>query len=286
MTHQITSAQGSLFWEEDGAGPPLVLLHAFPLDARMWAEEAGRLAGRYRVLRPYWRGCDLQTRAEDSIPNVQDLAHNQPVTPADLAEDVALILQAALAAPAIAVGCSLGGYVLYNFMRRHAELVRALVICDGRPQADPDGGAARRQADQVLLEQIRAQGLAAARAAWCERMLARILGPYSQRQRPELLARLRGWISQRSLAAVLRLNQGMALREDGSAVLAEISVPTLLLAGAEDALWPENEMRAVAAAVAGAQAAVIPQAGHLAPIENPEAFHDVLDRFLLESEFK
>lgn len=280
MTHQTISPHGPLFWEEDGAGPPLILLHAFPLDARMWADEASRLAGRSRVLRPYWRGCDLSTHAEDSSAQLRAWGHDSPVTPADLAEDVALILQAANAAPAIAVGCSLGGYVLYNLMRRHADLVRALVICDGRPQADPDGGAARRQADQALLEQIQAQGLAAARAAWCERMLARILGPTSQRQRPELLARLRGWIGQRSLAAVLRLNHGMARRADCSAVLPEISVPTLILAGEEDALWPESEMRTVAAAIPGAHAAVIPQAGHLAPIENPAAFQVEFDRFL------
>ncbi len=280
MAHQITSAHGPLFWEEDGAGPPLILLHAFPLDARMWADEARRLAGRYRVLRPYWRGCDPSVQAEDPAAGFQASPRDSPITPADLAGDVALILQAANASPVIAVGCSLGGYVLYNFMRQYAGLVRALVICDGRPQADPDGGAARRQADEALLEQIRTQGLAAARVAWRERMLARILGPYSQHRRPELLARLRGWISERSLAAVLRLNQGMAHRADCSAVLPGISVPTLLLAGAEDALWPEEEMRAVADAIPGAQTAVIAQAGHLAPIENPEAFHVRLDGFL------
>jgi pimeloyl-ACP methyl ester carboxylesterase len=81
----------------------------------------------------------------------------------------------------------------------------------------------------------------------------------------------------RGIAGALR---GMAVRPDRRAFLPGIAVPTLVLVGEEDILTPPAEARAMADAIPGARLEIIPQAGHLAPYENPAAANAIIHRFL------
>jgi pimeloyl-ACP methyl ester carboxylesterase len=82
-----------------------------------------------------------------------------------------------------------------------------------------------------------------------------------------------------TLAAALR---GMARREDFRPRLAEVDVPTLLICGQHDAISAVAEMQQIAAAIAGAKLAVIPQAGHMAPLEQPQLVNRAMQEFLRE----
>ncbi len=285
MRRAIEAPGGRVFYSLEGgeAAPALLLLHAWPLDGRLWSAAARRLSTRYRVLRPDWRGCAPEDGCEHGSAPFQGRSRPEdwpPVTPADLAMDVAAILTAEAIDSVIAAGCSLGGYVLYELLRQFPERIRAAAICDARPEADADHGEARRQADAELLAEAGRAGAEPARANWRERLLPRLLGETTRARRPEVASRLAGWLAERSIAAAVRLNQGMARRRDQRPLLPTLRLPVTILAGEEDALWPAAEVRQTAAATPGAELQFIPQAGHLPMLENPAAFDPALDEFL------
>ncbi|HVW35787.1 MAG TPA: alpha/beta hydrolase, partial [Pirellulales bacterium] len=72
----------------------------------------------------------------------------------------------------------------------------------------------------------------------------------------------------------------MAARPDSTALLGQIRVPALVIVGEDDAIAPAAEMRGMAAAIANAEFVVVPEAGHMAPLENPAAFNAALEEFL------
>lgn len=73
---------------------------------------------------------------------------------------------------------------------------------------------------------------------------------------------------------------GMAQRDDVRAMLPTITVPTLIVVGREDAISPVEEMRGIAEAIPGAKFEIIEDAGHMAPLERPEAFNPLLSAFV------
>ncbi len=284
MRRHLQPRQGSLFYEIEGDPhrPALMLLHPWPWDGRVWAEEAQRLQSRYCVLRPDWPGCAPEEDIEQDAASFQDpaLSHWVPLAPAELAGAVVSLLNAESIETAIVAGCSLGGYVLYELLRLVPARVRAAVICDSRPEADADGGESRRQADAQLIAEAARFGPHRARELWSERLIARQLGATTRERRPAVVQRLRVWALQRSLIGAIRLNRGMALRRGQASLLPSCKLPVLVIAGEEDAIWPQADVRQTAAAIPGASLSLIPEAGHLPMLENPAPFQAALDRFL------
>src|SRR5687767_3989434 len=130
---------GELAYEVVGQGRPLVLLHAFPFDRRMWKGTAA--PGRQLILP------DLRGFGESPL---------RPFAIADLADDVASLLDALGVARAAIGGLSMGGYVALAFVRRHRDRTQALFLADTK--AGPDSAEAR-QARGEAIEQVRGQGV-------------------------------------------------------------------------------------------------------------------------------
>jgi pimeloyl-ACP methyl ester carboxylesterase len=253
-----------LAFVDQGAGAPLVLLHGFPLDHGMWSRTWAALPEGWRAIAPDLRGFGAS-------PAVSHLTGMDA-----LADDVAGLLDALpVREPVVLVGLSMGGYVAWQFWRRHADRLRALVLCDTRAVADsPQAQAARRQ----LAEEILGHGTE--RAA--EAMLPKLLAPQTYAEQPEVVEAVRQTVlgnNPRGLAAALR---GMAMRPDMTAELARIDRPALLVVGQEDLISTVDEMGAIAAAMPRARLVVIPGAGHLPPLEQPERFRAALEGFLAE----
>src|SRR5205085_11792550 len=113
--YQVNGA--SVYVEEQGAGTPLVLLHAFPVDRRMWEAQVSALSDRFRVITPDFRGFGKSAPAgRFSIET--------------LADDVHALLDAMNAAPAIVAGCSMGGYTLLALAKKYPSDLRALILVD------------------------------------------------------------------------------------------------------------------------------------------------------------
>jgi 3-oxoadipate enol-lactonase len=248
-----------IHYEDHGHGKDVVLLlHAFPLNAGMWAGQIGALTPRYRVVAPDYPGFGKSpSRAE-------------PTTMESLAEDVLSIVDHLHVERAAVVGLSIGGYLAFEVYRRRPGLFRALALCDTRAGADTPEAAAGREA--FALKAVE-KGL-----GWvATELLGKLLRP---RPSPAAVDTVRRLVSQGTPAGVAGAQRGMARRPDSTPTLGLISCPTLVVVGVEDTLTPPAESKSIAAAVPGARLVEIQAAGHLSNIENPDAFNRALLDFL------
>jgi pimeloyl-ACP methyl ester carboxylesterase len=236
---------GELAYETVGTGRPLVLLHAFPFDRRLWKGLA--VPGRMLILP------DLRGFGESPLWG--------PFVIADLADDVASLLDALGLQRAAVGGMSWGGYVALAFARRHRGRLDGLVLADTK--AGPDTPEARQGREEAIAL-VRAQGV----PAYLDRQLPRLLSPAA----PESVRNQAQSLGKQRAEAVITGLEALRDRPDRRPELGDIDCPTLIVVGAEDALTPPTEARAMAAAIRGARLIELPGGGHLVNLEAPEAF--------------
>jgi pimeloyl-ACP methyl ester carboxylesterase len=245
-----------------GAGTPLVLLHAFPLDGRMWAPQVEALAGSYQVIVPDLRG--FGAAREQAVEEAgMDL----------LADDVTRLLDDRGLDRVVLGGLSLGGYVALAFMGRHAERVSGLVLLDTKAAADGDQA---RDARLEMAERVLAEGSGFV----AEAMLPRLLGPTSREHRPELVEKVAAMIREQDPRAIAGAQRGMAARAATTGLLGSIAVPTLVITGEEDAVTGPEVGRDLATGIPGARFLLVEEAGHLSNLEQPEVVNEALLDFL------
>ncbi|HSO55707.1 MAG TPA: alpha/beta fold hydrolase [Actinomycetes bacterium] len=245
-----------------GAGTPLVLLHAFPLDGRMWAPQVEALAGTYQVIVPDLRGFGA--------------ARDQAVEEAGmdlLADDLLRLLDDRGLDRVVLGGLSLGGYVALAFLRGHADRVSGLVLLDTKATADGDQA---RNDRLTMAERVLAEG----NDFVPEVMLPKLLGQTSREHRPEVVERVADLIREQSPQAIAGAQRGMAARAATTDVLATIKVPTLVVTGEEDTVTGPEVGRDLATGIPGARFLLVEEAGHLANLEQPEIVNEALLDFL------
>lgn len=236
---------------ESGQGVPVLWIHAFPLHRGLWSQVQKPLSAVVRSLAPDLRGFG-ESRALSPAQSVDDYA-----------DDLAALVRARQVGPVIVAGCSLGGYVAFSFYRRHRQLVRGLILMDTKAGPDtPEASATRRESAARVEEGHSAAFLAA--------LLPRLLGRQTQSERPGITSAVRRMMEEASPAGIAAALRAMAARPDSSPLLASMSAPALVLVGEEDTLTTPGETSLWAGAIPGARLAVIPGAGHLAPLEQPE----------------
>jgi len=250
--------QRELAYESYGSGKPLVLVHAFPLDSRMWRETAEALSTRCRVLTPDMRGFGgSELGAGDA-------------SIADMADDVAALLDSLGLVRAAVGGLSMGGYVALAFATRHGSRLESLILADTRAVADSD--AARAGRAEALLR-VQNEGV----AALVERQLGALLSPAASQA---VRRRVREIGQSQSPAGVAAGIRALRDRPDRRVELAWIVCPTLVMVGSEDAISPRAETADMASAISGARLIEIPAAGHLSNLENPAAFVAAIASFI------
>jgi 3-oxoadipate enol-lactonase len=265
-TRRLRAGDVDVTFAERGSGMPVVLLHGFPLDHSMWDAQLNQLSRRWRPIAPDLRGFGGSRSTSDTASMAQ------------MAEDVHALLEALdIQEPVAVCGLSMGGYVALQFWCKYPRQVRALILCNTRSTADTHEAAAtrRKMAEHVLR---------AGTDYVAEAMLPKLFAPETFASKPDVVEFERQKILSASPRAIAAAIEGLASRPDVSEHLAQISVPTLVVAGQHDAITSESEMRRMAAAIAGAEFVVIPNAGHMTPLENPAAFNDAVERFLERSE--
>jgi 3-oxoadipate enol-lactonase len=250
-------------YEVRGEGPAVLFLHAFPLGLFMWDSQVADLEASHRVVR-------FDNRGFGGSP-----PQGSPLTMDRIADDAADLLDHLGVDQAVVCGCSMGGYAAFAMVRRHAARIRALVLQDTRPGADNEE-ARRNRAD--VAERVLREGAKAAADAY----LPKLVGETTHRERPDLLARLREAILAAPPRGIADALLGLGARVDSQPTLAQVRVPTLVVCGGEDVLTPPSEAEAIHRAIRGSQLVIIPEAGHLANLENPEAYNRALVRFLRE----
>ncbi len=252
----------ALHVHESGAGPPVVLLHAFPLSADMWAGNRATLADRWRVITPDLRGFG-QSRLGDDQPSLDAVA-----------DDVAALLDRLGLDRVVLGGLSMGGYVTMAFLRRHPGRAQALVLADTKAGADPEAAAANRRRIAARLESDRSADVLV------EDVLPALLGPTTGRDRPEVIGRVTEMVGSAPPAAAAWAQRAMAARPDSLATLRTADVPALVIRGEEDALSSQADAEAMVEALPQGRLVVLPGAGHLTAVEVPGAFDAAVTEFL------
>lgn len=178
------------------------------------------------------------------------------------------------AAPTFALaGFSLGGYVAQEIARRAPQRIERLALLDTTIRPDTPARAALRRSHEQL---VRLQGTF---NAFGDRMLDTYLAP-AHRHDEALIGRIRAMTSR--LGSEVFLRQSGLVREDGAAVLQSLDCPLLIACGEQDLLTPLAAHREMAALNPRARLVVIPDSGHLAPMENPSAVTQALADWLHE----
>jgi 3-oxoadipate enol-lactonase len=262
-------------------GAAVVFVHGFPFDGSLWEPQLAALPSGWHGLAPDLRGFGQSPlAAEDAgIPSGAATGagvalREEPVLTMDrLADDVAALIEAEGAAPAVVCGLSMGGYVLLALARRRPDLLRAVVLADTRAEADSDPGRENRRR---LAQVVRAEGSTAV----AREMLPTLLAERTLRERPAVVDHVRAMMEGTPAETLIAALAGMAGRRDATADLAAITVPALVVVGEHDTLTPPDAARALANRLPDARLEVVPDAGHVSNLENADAFNRVLSDFL------
>ena len=250
-----------IFYTMMGDGPPIVLLHPFPANHKVWLPAAELLGGRYRLILPDLRG------------HGQSGAGAGPATMEKHGADLLRLLETCGVGKAVFAGVSIGGYVVFEFWRRHRDRVSGLILCDTRAGADTDEGRANRL---KAANDVEKQGP----VPFIESMISKLLGDTTRTTRPDLVERARKIMLEMSVAGIAAVQRGMAARPDSIADLKTINVPALVMVGAEDILTPLSEAESLQRQITRGRLQVIPRGGHYAVFEQHEMAGKVIRGFL------
>jgi 3-oxoadipate enol-lactonase len=256
----IQSDDAEIVYRVLGDGPPVVLLHPFPVTHEFWMPVAEALATRYRVVLP-----DLRGHGDSGIGE-------GPATMEKHAADIARVMDDADVGRAWLVGVSIGGYALFEFWRKHRGRVAALGLCNTKAQADgPQARAERLQAANDVLDR--------GTEPFFESLIPRVMAKTTREMRPDLVDGALRMMRKLSGEDVAQVQRGMAARPDSVETLKTINVPALLVTGEEDVITGMNEAELMRQHIPGSQLRVIPKAGHYSAWEQPEEMTKLLRQF-------
>ncbi len=246
--------------------PPILFVHGFPLDHEQWRSQVEGLR-EWRCIAPDLRG------VHGGEPPAGGFSMG------GYADDLVRTLEITGIERAICCGLSMGGYVLFELLRRHPQRVLGLILCDTKAEPDtPEGKAGREELVRLALRE--------GPAAIVERLLPRLLGHATRAERPDVVETVRRMASRLQVAGLVGALQAMRDRTDSVPLLEQIRVPTLVLGGSEDEITPAPGMRAMAQGIRGATYVEVAEAGHLAPLERPEIVTRAIREFLLHASFR
>ncbi len=276
----ITVRGIEMAYDDAGSGPAIVLLHGYPFDRSMWREQIDFLSAHgYRVVAPDLRGFSemsekLQFVADaDRAPERQAEAYRTITTMADMARDVAALMDMLTIDHAAVCGLSMGGYVAFEFVHLFPTRVKALVLAGTRSPADNEQ---ERQARFQQVQRMLAEGM----NGIAEATLPKLLAPGTLAQKPEVVARVREMILRADPQGAAAAQRGMAERRDYSDDLPGINVPTLVIVGRDDPIRPVADAEFMHDRIRDSRLEIIEDAAHMTNMEQPEVFNAALLRLV------
>lgn len=230
-----------------------LLLHAFPFDHAMWDAVADRLrADGHEVLAPDLRGF-----------GGSPLGDRTPALSVMVDDMLALLGEE----PAVVAGCSMGGYVALAIAERRPDLVAALALVDTKATAD--AAPAREHRERIA-------ALAEVGDDWSAGMIDGLLGETSRRDRAEVVEYVASVLRHAPRATVAWAQRAMSARADARAGLAMLTAPIAVIWGEEDTMSPRSEQELILDTAPHARLIAVPAAGHLTPLESPDAVAEAL----------
>ena len=246
-------------YKDEGKGPPLLLIHGFPLNRESWSKQVEGLSASHRVIVPDLSGFG----ASEAGPGLTTMKR--------FAEDLFTLCLQLQTGPVVVVGHSMGGYIALAFEKAYPMFLSGLVLVSTKAGADsPEAAQARRE----TAKKVQAEGIGSVVEAMAPKMLA------ATNTDPHMAQAVLDIMWSASPKGVENALLGMAARPDERECIQDIRVPTLVVTGADDIIIPPQESVAMADAIPDAHLVVIPHAGHLVAFEQSIAFNAALTHWL------
>lgn len=243
-----------VFYREQGSGSVALFVHGFPFDSTMWIEQLDALSDVRRCIAPDLRGFGR------SAPSIRSV-----LTMEDHTFDLVALTDALGVEQVDLIGLSMGGYIALAFAERYPERLRTLALVDTKSTEDSIDAKAGRGA---AAERVATEGRTGVAADMVSVLVAASASNWTR-------ARLRTMIESTPAESIVAALIGMKQRPDRTAVLSGLSVPVAVIVGEHDMLVSLADADHMAVA-AGAALTVVPDAGHMAPIEVPVAVAQAL----------
>jgi 3-oxoadipate enol-lactonase len=252
-----------LFYTEEGPGDglPVVFLHGFPFNHAMWLEQLQAINGFCRAVAYDIKGHGMSD-VGDGLYSVE--AH---------VDDLLALLDALHIEKTVIVGLSMGGYITLRALERNPERFCAAVLCDTRSEADTDKGREGRFAG---VKTVKREGS----GVFADNFVKAIFSESSLSRRPEAVKKIHQIIESTPPLSIAGTLLALASRTDTTASLERIQIPALILVGENDVVTPVEAARKMHERIRGSELHIIPGAGHMSNLENPEVFNEKLVAFL------
>lgn len=255
---ELRSANETIYYEKRGVvgGPPLLLLHSLGLSSVMWVDQLAWFSPRYTCLAPDCRGHGRSS-------------HRELITRDAIVDDIETLLDHEACDAAHIVGISMGGVWALRLYERFPSRVRSLVLSDTFASVSDPTEAIRARAEHLATVSM---------AQFSQEYFAEVL---KQRMPRTRLAQLEITLAGCAKAAYVETTRAI-FTSNAEGVLQAVQVPTLVLVGELDDHTPLALSQHLRNSIPGAQLQVVPGAGHLSNLDNPQAFNAALDAFLAQ----
>ena len=242
-------------------GKPILFVHGFPLDHKMWTNQLDYFSDRsvrFRLLCPDLIGCGLS----DPIGG--------PTSMKIIANELAQMLTQIEVGPVVFCGLSMGGYVGWQFCEHHQQHVSCLIAANTRSNADSELVARGRRSMAQSIATSGTQTLA-------DNLVDKL---FVNGKESPAAAKIHSTISSTPVETIAQHQLAMAARPDMSDFITTLDLPTLVIAGRGDTITPLDEMRKMARKIPRSQFVCLEKAGHLTPLEQGDAFNNAVAEFL------
>lgn len=239
----------------------VLFLHAFPLTAAMWLPQIDAIAAAgFPVVAPHGFGVGGSPARAKWTMN-------------DAAEYIFALTNSLNLHQVVVVGLSMGGYQAFALWKKHPKLIKALVLCDTRAEADTEAAYRNRY---EFIDALDKNGSEEA----VRRMIPKYFAKDTYKTNPDLITEFSEVIRLQQPSVIQSSLYALAEREDSAPLLPTVTVPTLVVVGEDDELTPPETARQIQRGIAGAELEVIKAAGHIPNAEQPVAFNHILLGFL------
>lgn len=248
-------------YDYEGSGSPLLFVHAFPMNNKMWNEQVSEFKNKYRVITYDIRGFG---KSKDSFKNIYTME--------TFANDVLEIIEKLDLKNVNICGLSMGGYIVQRAVLKARENFSSMVLADSKAERDDDKGMISRSR---FIDRLMKEGI----GNFADEFMKRLLYEKNY-QNPGLYKFIKDVINEQSAKALAGASIAMATRTSTTEQLKGLELPVLLIVGEQDTFSPIPNTERMHKLIKNSVMKIIPESGHLTPIENTKIFNKYLSEFL------
>ena len=239
----------------------IIFIHGFPFGKEIWQSQLEALPNNIQGI-----AYDIRGYGES------DSGHG--FFSIDLfAKDLIQLIDTIGLQKVILCGVSMGGYIALRTYELQGALISGLILCDTNSGADTNVNKINRFAS---IEKIQEEG----KGAFANEFLKKVFSVKTQEERHDMTSSIFKLIMALPDSTLCATQMALASRTDTSPILEKVTVPTLIVRGAEDQLMSVQQANDLHHAIPGSELVEIPQAGHLPNLENAGDFNSAMNMFL------